>query len=249
MKKENLKFLTQKIDGFGFKKGKIINNQYKVIEMLGSGFEGEVYLVREVSSGIERAIKFFKPHQNPKNKTAKLYAKKLHKLRHCQIIMQYISLGKFTYWGREVHFIVSELLPGETLAAFLKNQRGQRLQPLQAVLLLHSLVSGLEEIHASKEYHGDLHLDNIIVQKFGLGFDLKALDMFHYGKSTSQDFKDDLHDAIRVFYDALGGQKHYKKHPSQIKYICAGLKKNIISKRFKNMSFLKYHLENLRWGQ
>jgi len=247
MKKNNLKFLTQKIDSFAFKKGKIVNNQYKIIEKLGGGLEGEVYLVHELTTGIERAIKFFKPHQNPKNKVAKLYAKKLHKLRHCQIIMQYLCLGKFTYWGREIHFIVSELIEGQTLTAFLKNQKGKRLQPLQAVLLLHSLVSGLEDVHASKEYHGDLHLDNIIVQKFGLGFDLKVLDMFYYGRTNSQDYKDDLHDAIRIFYDVLGGQKYYKNQPDQIKFICAGLKKNIISKRFRSMSYLKYHLENLQW--
>ncbi len=247
MKNKNLKFLTSKIDSFSFKEGKLINQQYKIIRMLGSGLEGEVYLVEELHTKILRAIKFFKPHRNIKNKNAKLYSKKLHKLRNCQAILQYVSMGEMIYWGRQIFFLVSEYLEGDTLSKYLSKQKGKRIDSFQSILLLHSLVSGLQEVHAEKEYHGDLHLDNIIIERYGLGYNVKVLDMFYHGKSSSQDYKDDLCDVIRVFYDILGGKNHYNKHQDHVRFICAGLKKNLIIKRFKNMSFLKYYLENLKW--
>ncbi|MCB9092005.1 MAG: protein kinase [Halobacteriovoraceae bacterium] len=244
-----IKILKGKIEAFNFPPGKIISHKYKIISKLGGGWEGEVYKVEEMSTGITRAAKFFKPHRNIKNQSAKLYAKKLFKLKSCPIVIQYITQDKLQFWGREVTYLISDYIEGRTLDSFLKKQKGKRLTPFQAVLLLHALVKGLEEVHANREYHGDLHLDNIIVQKYGLGFDLKVLDMFHWGKPISEDYKDDLCNAIRVFYDSLGGQKSYSKLPDQIKYICGGLKRSLITKRFKNMSELRIFLENLNWEQ
>jgi hypothetical protein len=38
----------------------------------------------------------------------------------------------------------------------------------------------LEEVHLMKEYHGDLDMDNIIVKKFGLNFNVRLLNLFHW---------------------------------------------------------------------
>jgi serine/threonine protein kinase len=237
----------KKIEAFNFRSGKIISEKYKIIEKLGGGWEGEVYKIEEISTGIFRAAKFFKPHRNIKNMSAKLYAKKLDKLKSCQVLIQYISQDYVMMDDQKVTYLISDYIEGSTLEIFLKRQKAHRLTAFQAVLLLHSLAKGLEEIHAHREYHGDIHLENIIVQKYGLGFELKLLDMYHWGKPKAQDYRDDLSDAIRVFYDSMGGKKYYSKLPVQIKYICAGLKKSLIYQRFKNMSELRIFLENLNW--
>ena len=52
--------------------------------------------------------------------------------------------------------------------------------PNQAIHLLYALVLGFECIHQAREYHGDLHSDNIIVEGYGLEFDLKILDFFQW---------------------------------------------------------------------
>lgn len=238
---------STRIKEFNFAPGKIISGKYKVIEKLGAGWEGEVYKVEEVSTGIERAAKFFLPVRNKGNMTAKFYAKKLHKLKNCEILIQYITQENLTFKGEKVTFLISDYVEGETLSNFLKKQKGKRFNSLQAVLFIYSLIKGLEKIHTMKEYHGDLHADNIIVQRYGLGFDLKLLDMFHWGTPKAQDLKDDLCDVVRILYDITGGKKHYQTQPEEFKYICSGLKKSIILKKFKNLGQLRRYIENISW--
>ena len=62
-----------------------------MVSLLGSGWEGEVYLVRELVTGIERAAKLFFPNRNPNNRVATAYAKKLYKLRACEALIQYLN--------------------------------------------------------------------------------------------------------------------------------------------------------------
>lgn len=228
--------------------GYILSGKYEVVRKLGKGWEGEVYSISELETGVERAAKIFYPKRNPKNKTAKLYAKKLHKLRRCNILMQYLTQEKLRFRGNQYSYLISEFIEGETLLEFLKRCPGKRMHPYQALHLLHALCKGIEEIHLMKEYHGDLHPENVMIQGYGLEFDLKVIDMFHWGASSRANQLDDLFDMITIFYQAIGGQKHYSKSPDVVKEICCGLKKSLISKKFRSVSHLKAHLETLTWG-
>ena len=106
---------------------------------------------------------------------------------------------------------------------------------------------GLECIHRAREYHGDLHSDNIIVERYGLFFDLKILDFFHWPGQKRAGTQDDICFLIRNLYDALGGARFYAKQPKEIKHICLGLKRSLILKRFPTVTHLRQHLEALRW--
>jgi serine/threonine protein kinase len=237
-----------KIDSFNFPEGKTLaGGKYQVVAKLGSGWEGEVYTVRETMTGIERAAKFFFPERNKRNKSLIFYAKKLHKLRNCSILIQYATQETLWMRGEKVSFLVSDFVEGEPLHFFLERQSGKRLPPFQAVHLLHSLAKGLEEIHNQKEYHGDLHTENVIVQRVGLGYDLKVIDMFQWGAAKPINIHEDVVDLIRVFYDSLGGKKHYAKMPDAVKDICCGLKKSLILKKFKTAGQLRYYLEQMTW--
>lgn len=46
-------------DFYDLKKGKVLGRNYRVLEYLGSGWEGEVYKVEERKTGIIRAAKLF----------------------------------------------------------------------------------------------------------------------------------------------------------------------------------------------
>ncbi len=238
---------TPSIESFGLFPGRTLVKKYRVLSKLGEGYEGEVYRVMEVRTGIERAVKLFYPQRNPNNKTLKRYARRLHKLRNCPIVLQYHTDEVFTFRRIPVSFMVSEYVGGEMLRDFLKGRPGGRLQPFEAIHLLYTLVEGVESIHAQNEYHGDLHVENVIVRRFGLEFDVKILDMFHWDDPKRENRRDDVCDLVRILYDSVGGSKHYSRQPDVIRYVCSGLKRSLILKKFRTVTQLRKHLETLQW--
>lgn len=238
----------ENIEQFNLVKGKKISNRYTVLELLGGGLEGEVYKVTEAHTNKERAIKLFYPKRNSQFKVSTRYAKKLDKLRESPIVMDYLSHEIIRFKDTKIACLVSEFIEGELLGHFVNKQRGKRLGIFPAIHLLYSIVVGVESIHAEGEYHGDLHTDNIIIKRFGLEFDLKIIDLHHWGDSKKDNRDEDIVKIIRIFYDILGGQKHYNKLPSSIKYIICGLKRGLILQRFKDIYTLRIHLESMDWS-
>jgi len=239
---------TARIESFNFRAGRRLRGGYEIVTYLGAGWEGEVYLIRERATGIERTAKFFFPHRNVSDRASIFYAKKLNRLRQCPIVIQYYTQDTVSYRGVPITFLISEYVEGELLSTFLARQPGRRLNAFQAVHLLHALATGIECIHQLGEYHGDLHTDNIMIQSYGLGFELKLLDMFHWGASSASHIHDDVIDLIRLFYDAVGGAKHYARQPQEVKTICSGLKRSLILKKFKSAGQLRRYLETMKWS-
>jgi len=242
-----MKAKAPRISSFKLSGGTLLAGKYEVVSRLGSGWEGEVYLVRECGTRIERTVKIFFPRRNLGNRALRFYARKLHKLRHCPIVIQYHTRDTFVFNGLPVSFLVSEFVEGELLSDFLKRQSGRRLNPFQGVHLLHALAVGIELIHNVGEYHGDLHTDNVIVLRYGLGFELKLLDMFSWGSPNAENIQHDVFDLIRIFYDALGGQRWYRRQPQEVKDICKGLKRSLIAREFRSAGQLCQYLEMMEW--
>lgn len=228
--------------------GRKISGRYTVIELLGSGYEGEVYRVVEELTEKERALKLFYPNRNVGFKVSTRCAIKLDKLRNSNIVVDYLSHEIIKVKGKEIACLVSEYIEGELLSHFTEKQKGKRLGVFPAIHLLYSIVTGVEAIHLAGEYHGDLHTDNIIIKRFGLKFDLKIIDLHHWGDSKKENREEDIVKVVRVFYDILGGAKYYSKLPSSLKHIICGLKRSLILKRFKTISNLRVHLEKMDWS-
>ncbi len=237
----------QRITAFNFKPGQKIADKYTVIEKLGEGFESEVYKVVEDYTKIERALKCFFPHRNLSNRTATRYAKLLHKLASCPIVIHYQTHEFIEFNGHKVCCLISEYVDGMLLTDFLKRQPGKRLGVFRGLQLLHALATGLESMHNLKIHHGDLHAENIIVKRYGLGFELKLLDMYRWVGDKRSYTKDDVCEAINVFYSAIGGQRWYMVLPPEVKAICCGLKRTLIQKKFKSATALRNYLENIEW--
>ena len=62
-----------KVTEFDLHPGRIIGEKYRVLSKLGAGWEGEVYKVGEIHTGIERAAKLFFPQRNLRDRTSKIY--------------------------------------------------------------------------------------------------------------------------------------------------------------------------------
>jgi serine/threonine protein kinase len=231
---------------FGFATGDILAGRYQIVSHLGGGWEGEVYLLRERGTGIERAGKFFYPARNKGNATLLRYAKKLYRLRDCDILIHYGAQERAEVGGKVVSFLISEYVEGERLSAYLARQPKKRLTPFQGLHLLHALATGLTPIHERREYHGDLHTDNIILTRVGLSYHVKLIDLYHRGESSSaENVFGDVCDLIRIFYEAVGGRKIYKSLPPEIKQIVCGLKRSLIRKKFKTSGRLRRYLETM----
>ena len=212
----------------------MLAGSYEVENLLGAGWEGEVYRVRERHTGIERTAKFFYPERNVKNKTLLFYARKLHRLQHCPMVIQCHAQDELVFRRHVISFLISEFVEGVLLSDFLRQQPGKRLQLFAAIHLLHALASRLECIHATGGYHGDLHTENIIVQRFGLLFELKLLELYHWGSPSKASIFDDVCDMIRIFYDALGGARTYAGLPDDIKKHYLRIEKNVDQKEISD---------------
>lgn len=239
--------MIRRLAAFGLHSGDVLAGKYEVLCELGVGWEGEVYKVRELGTRIERAAKLFYPQRNPKNRAVRFHAQKHHRLRDCPILIQYHTRETIDFDGREVSFLVSEFVEGELLSDFVYRQPRRRLHPFEALHLLYVLAEGLEQIHDCNEYHGDLHMQNVLVRRRGISFEAKLFDMFYHGPSSAEMIRTDVCDLVRIFYDALGGVKQYSKLPPEVKHICCGLKRSLIQARFRNAGNLRHYLDTMEW--
>lgn len=228
--------------------GRTLGPHYFIVEFLGSGWEGEVYKVEERRTGIVRAAKLFYRREGMRREPLLRYARKLYKLRTCPIVVQYHHRGIATLKGRSVEFVVSDYIDGEMLSGFLNRQKGKHLTTFEALHLLNALTAGVEQIHFQGEYHGDIHTDNIMVRRRGLGFDVYLLDFFDLGRSTRERIQHDVYDLISVLYEMIGGPVGYRRAGKEIKQIIMGRKHYLIRQRFKTAGDLRLALDNMNWS-
>jgi tRNA A-37 threonylcarbamoyl transferase component Bud32 len=237
-----------KVRRFDFPTGRVIAGKYVIEHELGSGWEGEVYVITERATGIRRAAKFYYPHRDPLGKAAISYARKLDALRHCPILMQYHHQEIAYVRRRKVTVVISELVEGQKLSEFLQSQPTHRLSTFEALHVLYTLARGIAPIHARGEYHGDIHDGNIMIRRQGIAFEVKLIDFFDLGKPTKSKIHKDVLNLIEVFLTLVGGRKHYARTPKVVKDIIRGQKDSLILERFQSAGDLQRHLENLQWS-
>jgi tRNA A-37 threonylcarbamoyl transferase component Bud32 len=238
---------SKKPKRFDFEPGRTVGGKYTIERPLGSGWEGEVYAIVEKSTGIRRAAKFYYPHRDPRGKAAITYARKLDALRHCPILMQYHHQEIATVKKRKVTVVISELVEGKKLSEFLAEQPQKRLNPFEALHVLYALSRGIAPIHARGDYHGDIHEDNIMIRRQGIGFEVKLLDFFDLGKPSRAKVYKDVLNLIQVFHTIVGGREKYAQQPRVVKDIIRGLKDSLILQRFNSAGAIQRHLENIQW--
>lgn len=232
---------------FGIVPGRVLASSYRVDKFLGSGWEGEVYLVTERLTGAQRAAKLFFPERNARDKAALYYARKLERLRDCRIVIQYHHSETLRIRGEPVTVLISEFVDGRLLPDFVAGAPDERLSVFEAVHLLYALASGLAQMHERKEYHGDLHAGNVLVRRRGIHFDVKLVDLYDRGKAASWNIREDVCDLVRIFYDMVGGRAAYAAQPDIVKSVCCGLRRSLIHKRYPTAWHLCRHLDTVQW--
>lgn len=237
------------LETYDLSPGRVLAGQYVIERHLGSGYEGEVYRVSEKRTGAQRAAKVFYPERNPKDKAIRFYAEKLERLRDCPILTRYHHSHTVRVRSETTVMLVSELAEGVMLDRFVRSRRGRRLPEFEALALLAETARGLAQIHDRREYHGDLHADNVMLNPTGVRFNVKLIDFHNYGRATRDLIAEDVMDLVRIFYDALGGKARYPSHSPPVKRICCGLRRSLIRERFPNARRLADHLEQFEWAR
>lgn len=234
----------RKPNRFNLESGRRVG-RYIIEHALGSGWEGEVYAITERTTGIKRAAKFYYPERDPHGKAAIAYARKLDALRHCPILLQYVHQETVTLAKQKVTVVVSELVEGVKLSEFLRKQ--SPLSTFESLHVLYVLARGIAPIHARGEYHGDIHDDNIMIRRRGVGFEVKLLDFFDLGKPSRNKIYKDVLNLVQVFHAVVGGREKYAKQPAVVRNIIRGLRDSLILERFKTAGDIQRHLESLEW--
>lgn len=236
------------ISAFDLPRGRVLGGKYEVISKLGAGWEGEVYKVVEKKTGATRAAKLFYPQRNVGDRTLTRYAKRLERLRDCSVLIQYHHSEAVRVRGAQVTALVSEYVEGELLEKLVARQPGGRMELFEALSLLRTLAAGLEEVHSRREYHGDLHWGNVLVSRRGVHFDVKLVDMYDWGRTSTANRQEDVLNLVRLFCDAVGGAARYASQPDEVKAICRGLKRGLILERFPDVRRLRLHLDRFDWS-
>jgi len=167
--------------------GTIVADRYEVVERLGAGGMGAVYLCRHVSLGQKVAIKFIHPELTTSEEVRRRFdteakAAAAIKSRHA------VSVIDHGVAENGQPFIVMEYLEGESLEQAMR-ARG-RLPFEEVVEIVVQVARALEQAHAAGIVHRDLKPDNIFLAKDDepsrFGWVVKVLD-FGIAKVVHED--------------------------------------------------------------
>ncbi|HZK09806.1 MAG TPA: Stk1 family PASTA domain-containing Ser/Thr kinase [Clostridia bacterium] len=142
--------------------GNILKGRYEIIEELGIGGMGIVYLA--YCSYLKRrvAIKVLLQDNQGKEETLLQEAKAAARLSHGNIVQIYdiFEEGNKTY-------IVMEYVRGKSLRQLISNQEGTPFTEQRALQLGMKLASALHQAHLNGVIHRDIKPDNILIDQDG----------------------------------------------------------------------------------
>ena len=142
--------------------GEILDNRYEIVQRLGAGGMGEVYLATHTHLGSPRVIKVVHPHISGNTDARDRFlreARAATKVHHPNVA----TLHDFSTLANGAHYMVWEYIDGENLAQKLRS-RGT-LPPREAARLVIQALHGLEAIHRAGIIHRDISPENLMIAR------------------------------------------------------------------------------------
>jgi len=202
-----------RIKSFGLKQGERIGN-YRVFEMIGRGWEGEVYKVAEVPTDAIRALKMFRSDELDSTRHLIHYAWYFEQLRVTGHFPIYYHYGQwFLDDDNGCWYLIFEYVSGRKLT---------EMQPTPEVFL--SVVSAVANVHSLGFAVGDMRSPgNVIVTETGrvvfVDCDPGKPDRPNqdYRRDCKEElpelakrcFKGSLPDAVSALFSALGKVRRF----------------------------------------
>lgn len=215
---------------------------YKIIALIGSGGMGEVYRARDTRLLRDVALKVLPAsftNDPDRLRRFEQEARSVAALNHPNIVSVY-DVGE----ANRIHYIVSELLEGETLRQRITSSG---MPARKAIELAIQFARGLAAAHDQSIVHRDLKPENVFITRNGhlkiLDFGLAKLYRPHGGAETldgitvaatsvgqvlgtvgymspeqvrgeAADHRSDIFSFGSIFYEMLSGQRAFKRNTS-----------------------------------
>ncbi len=144
----------------GLRPGSIIQDTYRVTDLLGEGGMGATFSGENLATGHPVAIKVITPEFARNAKSAELFRREATLLRTVQsdAVVRYET----TMMDKSGHlYLVMEYISGRPLAHYLN--KGAKLAPNDVLKLAKRLFGGLAAIHRLGIVHRDICPDNIMI--------------------------------------------------------------------------------------
>lgn len=156
-------------------RGFVVGEKYRLLERLGAGGMGAVYLCEHIFMHRRVALKFLPPTfaEDPAS-LARFYreARAVAQLDHPNIIRAHDIDRDETDPTKKLHFLVMEFIDGVNLHDFVKNNGV--LSPLRAAHYIRQAALGLQHAHEAGLVHRDIKPGNLLLDRQGV---VKILDM------------------------------------------------------------------------
>ncbi len=144
--------------------GLILDSKYQLLEVLGQGGMGAVYLARRLHIGDEVAVKLLNPDLLRDELTIERFrreARSAAMIRHPNVVSIHDFSDAGSGGASNEAYIVMELVRGVSLRTIL--QREGRLSPPRAVAIMRAVCAGVGAAHRQGLLHRDLKPDNVII--------------------------------------------------------------------------------------
>jgi serine/threonine-protein kinase len=167
--------------------GDVIGERYQIVQLLGLGAMGQVFVAENLAIGIRVAVKLLKPELLANADFRRRFqheAQAVAAVQHaCVARFHDLIVGDPT-------FLVMEYVPGFTLADVLKAER--KLTVGRATAIATRLAWGLQAVHAAGIIHRDLKPANIVIASDAEHGELPKLIDFGLAKLAAATEKEQL---------------------------------------------------------
>ncbi|MBS2025159.1 MAG: protein kinase, partial [Deltaproteobacteria bacterium] len=157
--------------------GQVLARDFRVLKPLAAGGMGSVYLVEQLSTGRQRALKVMHPQlaRDAESRGRFQQEARVGARIRSEHVVEVVSAGIDDDTG--IPWLAMELLDGEELAQRMKRQG--RLAPDEVLEVFRQLCHGLGEAHRAGLVHRDLKPENIFIatsRRQDVPFTVKILD-------------------------------------------------------------------------
>ncbi|MCA9621713.1 MAG: serine/threonine protein kinase [Myxococcales bacterium] len=163
-----------------YRSGAVVGGKYRLVELLGEGGMGAVWLAHNLTLDAEVAIKVIRV-----NVSAPIAAERLRREARAAARLTHPGIVRVFDFGRTEQgdpYIVMEVVRGESLGAEI--ERVGRFDPAQAVQLILPVIDALAAVHDQGIVHRDVKPDNIILVRDDQGHVVPKILDFGIAKDT-----------------------------------------------------------------